>query len=397
MEDVRITVGLSDADIVGTDHRALQAAVDYVAGLGGGVVEIGPGTFLMEDSLHVRSHVTVRGQGEDTILHKCDSHRSRLVLDGDYGEEQVTVAEPSGFKVGMGLTVADEKAGGFHTTVATIIGAEGDTFRLNKPLLADCMVARDAFAQSTFPVISGYYLEDACVERLAIEGNKANNAHLNGCRGAGIFLYRAHRVHIVDCTVRNYHGDGISFQQSNDGVVKQCVCHGNTHLGLHPGSGSQRPVIRDCRTFQNDQIGLFLCWRVRHGVFEGNEIHDNGEIGISIGHKDSDNLFRNNTVTGNGRYGIYFRDETEPMGGHRNRLEHNRIEDNGNDKEGYGIYIDGETCDTLIVNNTIGNAIEPKRQRVGLYIGAKAKGTVYEGNVMEGHADGDVQRASKDG
>src|SRR5438445_5448562 len=32
----RITVGVRDADIVGADNRALQAAVDYIAGLGGG-------------------------------------------------------------------------------------------------------------------------------------------------------------------------------------------------------------------------------------------------------------------------------------------------------------------------------------------------------------------------
>src|SRR4051812_23712104 len=38
-----ITVGRADADLIGADNRALQAAVDYVSGLGGGVVEIGEG------------------------------------------------------------------------------------------------------------------------------------------------------------------------------------------------------------------------------------------------------------------------------------------------------------------------------------------------------------------
>jgi len=59
---VRITVGIRDADILGHDNRALQAAVDYVANLGGGVVEIGPGEYLMRDSLHLRSRVTVRAR-----------------------------------------------------------------------------------------------------------------------------------------------------------------------------------------------------------------------------------------------------------------------------------------------------------------------------------------------
>ena len=58
---VRITVGVRDADIIGSDNRALQAAVDYVGNLGGGVVVIGPGEYQMRDSLHLRNRVTVRG------------------------------------------------------------------------------------------------------------------------------------------------------------------------------------------------------------------------------------------------------------------------------------------------------------------------------------------------
>src|SRR2546426_6798779 len=64
----RITVGSRDADINGGDNRALQAAMDYIAGLGGGVVEIGEGEFLMSDSLHLRSFVDVRGDRKSTRL-----------------------------------------------------------------------------------------------------------------------------------------------------------------------------------------------------------------------------------------------------------------------------------------------------------------------------------------
>jgi len=54
-EASHITMGQTNADLLGTDNRALQAAVDYVAELGGGIVEIGPGEFPMRDSLHLRS------------------------------------------------------------------------------------------------------------------------------------------------------------------------------------------------------------------------------------------------------------------------------------------------------------------------------------------------------
>src|SRR6266545_1485053 len=98
-----ITVGLSGADIVGADNRALQAAVDYIAGLGGGTVEIGPGEFMMHDSLHLRSFVTVRGIKGKTILRKAKAASSPLALDGDYGEEQITVANAEGFEVGASV------------------------------------------------------------------------------------------------------------------------------------------------------------------------------------------------------------------------------------------------------------------------------------------------------
>src|SRR5215210_7250629 len=115
----KVTVGLRDADIVGVDNRALQAAVDYVAGLGGGVVEVGPGEFAMHDSLHLRSFVTVRGTAGKTILRKAKAAVSPLALDGDYGEEQITVVNSEGFKVGYGVAIWDKNANGFHTTVAS--------------------------------------------------------------------------------------------------------------------------------------------------------------------------------------------------------------------------------------------------------------------------------------
>ena len=98
-EAVRITVGQSNADLMSTDNRALQAAVDYVAGLGGGIVEIGPGEYLMRDSLHLRPQVIVRGTPDKTILRKADAADSPLVIDGDFGEEQITVTDPRGFDV----------------------------------------------------------------------------------------------------------------------------------------------------------------------------------------------------------------------------------------------------------------------------------------------------------
>lgn len=384
-ERPRASVGLDSGDIQGHDQRALQAAVDYVAGLGGGTVEIGPGTYLLQDSLHLRAFVTVRGTPGRTILRKADGVASPLALDGDFGEEQITVTDPTGFAVGAGLAVWDRNAGGFHTTVARVTGRNGNTFAISKPLNADCMVANNAMAATVFPVISGYDLEGCVVEDLIIEGNRANNPWLNGCRGAGIFLYRGFGTIIRRCTVRDYHGDGFSFQQSNDVVIEDCVSEGNANLGFHPGSGSQRPTLRRNLARQNGEDGLFLCWRVKFGVFEDNVLEGNGRFGISIGHKDTDNLLRANQIRRNHQAGIFFRNETEGMAAHRNRLEANVIENNGVTNDAPGIAIRGATSDLVFRENLIRDtrAGENQRQRVGIEIGAQAGRVTLEDNQVE--------------
>jgi len=380
-----IRVGVRDADIIGADNRALQAAVDYVAGLGGGVVLVGRGEFLMHDSLHLRSFVTVRGVRGQTILRKAKAAVSVLALDGDYGEEQVTVANPDGFKVGYGITIWDNQSGGFHTTVGRITGQNGSTFSFDKPLNADCMVANKAQAATVFPVVSGYNLEGASIEDLVVDGNKEQNVSLNGCRGGGIFLYRGYGTVIRSCEVRNFNGDGISFQQSNDVLVEDCLSDGNTGLGMHPGSGSQRPVVRRCIARNNGEDGLFLCWRVRHGLFEKNILENNGRYGISIGHKDTDNLLQENEIRGNGEDGIFFRNETVGMAGHRNRVEKNVIENNGGKSDGAGIRVRGETRDLVFRDNIIRDTRPPeeRKQLVGIRIEDGAGDVVLEDNQVD--------------
>src|SRR5262249_9079296 len=156
-------------------------------------------------------------------LRKDKSAVSPLALDGDYGEEQVTLANPEGFEVGYGITIWDKQSGGFHTTVGRITGRNGNTFSFTTPLNADCMVANNAQAATVFPVVSGYNLEGARLEDLTVAGNKDQNVSLNGCRGAGIFLYRGFGTIIRNCVVRDFNGDGISFQQSNDVLVEDCT------------------------------------------------------------------------------------------------------------------------------------------------------------------------------
>jgi parallel beta-helix repeat protein len=247
------------------------------------------------------------------------------------------------------------------------------------------MVANHAKAATVFPVVSGSNVEGARVEDLVVEGSKSVNPPLNGCRGGGIYLYRGFGTMIKGCVVRGYNGDGISFQQSNDVTVVDCLSENNADLGFHPGSGSQRPVLRNNLARGNGTDGLFLCWRVRHGLFEGNRLEDNGRFGISIGHKDSDNLLRHNFIARNGQNGVFFRDETSGMAPHRNRVEDNIIEYNGRESGTAGIRIRGEAVGLVFEGNQIRDtrAGTSRTQTVGIRVESRVGPVKLQRNRIE--------------
>jgi parallel beta-helix repeat protein len=374
---IQVRVGIDEGDIRGTDQRALQAAVDYAAKLGGGTVRIGPGRYQMRNALILRDQVQISGVPGKVILVACDSIKTRLAADGDCNERQITLEDPSSFQVGDGVTIQDDYyRNGFEVTTATLTARVDDrTFKISNPLYLDYLVSRKASAHLAFPVVGGWNVKDAAIEGLTIDGNKGRAAYLDGCRGGGIYLFECENITIRDCVVRNYHGDGISFQVSQHVTVENCLSENNAGLGLHPGSGSQHPAVRGNRSLNNGGDGLFICWRVKHGLFEDNEIRGNKGVGVSIGHKDTDNLFRSNNIVSNGKAGVFFREESPAMGAHRNVFEKNRILDNGKEGSDAGacIVIRGHHDGLVFRKNTIGST-KAGTQGVGILASQQSKG-----------------------
>ncbi len=367
------------------DGPAIQAAVDRAAAAGGGIVKLSAGRVVLRNALTLRSGVSLVGVPGQTVLAACDGATSRLLLDGDANERQLTLAEPAAFRAGDGVVVKDSRyGGGFTVTTATLAepaGAPG-AFKLSQPLYLDYMVANEATASLAFPVVAGWNVEDVALEGLTIDGNRAKQSALDGCRGGGIYLFECARVAVRNCVVRGYHGDGISFQVSADVTVEDCLAEGNAGLGIHPGSGSSRPIVRRNRSLGNDRDGLFVCWRVTQGRFEDNELRGNGGVGVSIGHKDSDNKFTGNTIANNAAGGILFRNESQPMGAHRNVFEGNTILDNGKGGEPC-IRIRGHHHNLVFRNNTIGDSAPGQKARVGIACGPEALGLESRDNRFQ--------------
>ena len=391
---VEISVGINTGDIRGRDNRAIQAAVDYVASYGGGTVRVGAGRYLMRNALMLRDKVTVVGIPGKTVLAACAGAESRLELDGDCNERQITLADARAFRVGDGVSVLDDRmGGGFGVTTATLTAQlDAKTFKISRPLYYDYMVSLRARARLVFPLVLGRQVGYATVEGLTLDGNRAKTQPLDGCRGGGIYLFECGHVSLRGCVVRAYNGDGISFQVSESILVEDCVCEDNAGIGLHPGSGSQRPTLRRNRSSGNDGDGMFVCWRVKHGVFEVNEIRGNKGHGISIGHKDTDNAFCRNCIVENGKAGVLFRDESEPMGAHRNAFNGNTILDNGAaEKRRAAVVILGHTHDLVFRRNRLGNSKPSGKAAVGIVVGKHARGLTLEANTFL-HVQKELQR-----
>jgi len=377
-----ITVAQSGtADVVGSDSAALQKAANLLRP--GDTLVIGPGAYRMDASLAIPSNVVVRGTAGKTILLKSRGFESALTEDGDFGESYLSVADSQNFPPGTGVEILDDTLKeGWDVSISKVVAVRGHILEIDPPTVRDYdLDQKHARIRNTYPILCAMNAENVAFEDLTVDGNKAQNSYLDGCRGGAIYLYNVRNVTVKNCVARNYNGDGISFQISENVHVLNSESFGQTGYGVHPGTGSANSVVEHCHLHNNGDIGLFLCWRVRHGQFRDNIIEDNGHYGISIGHKDTDNEFTNNTIARNGVAGVYFREETPVNSGNRNTFRDNRILDNGNAKAGYGFYIAARVNDTVITGNRIS-------QRVAVYK-AKGAGSVrLENNTIEGNTVG---------
>jgi hypothetical protein len=381
-----VTVGPQKADISGSDHKAIQAAVDYVARLGGGTVHILPGEYRMRNAVFLQSRVRLLGSGAESVLIKEPSVKTKLASDSDWYDQEVTLENPNGFQIGDGVALQTRNPhnGSFDVYKRTLVARSGNRFKLDKMLVENFWVKEGATAATLFALIDGMQVSDIVIEDITLDGNKAGNDFLNGNYVGCIFLRESNRIRMRGITARNFNGDAISWQVCHDVRVEDCHSHDNAGYGVHPGSGSQRTVVVNNRLERND-IGFFFCWGVRWGLCERNTILDSGRFGVSAGHNDTDNVIRNNEIRRSGQIGVLFRQEDGPtFTPNRNLLEQNRIIDSG-DEKGIGVKVEGRTRSVEIARNEIRETRKPG-ERVGILLEAETDDIRLSDNTIEGFA-----------
>jgi len=380
-----LTVGQDEGDLRGKDDKVIQAGIEYLNRLGGGTLRLGPGVYLLRNSIYLSANITLQGTGPRTILRKAPSVVTLLARDADWFEYGVQVEEPSGFTPGGGImlrTQTGDEDWQYDVLQATVTAIHGDVLYLDGPTQENFWIDDEATAATIFPILVGEGADDVTIADLVLDGNRQHNEHVNGNFAGAVFMQNCNAWRFENVTARNYNGDGFSFQACDDVEFVNCQALSNTDLGFHPGSGSQRPMFDNCIARGNRE-GIFFCWSVSDGLVDHCTLAENSSYGISIGHRDTDNVIVNCTVERNGQVGVLFRDEdSEFRSGHRNRIEQCTFRDNGTGPTGIGIDIRGRTRDITIRQNRFEDTTD-NRLRVGVRIGKFAQQIALEDNTFE--------------
>ncbi len=384
-ERLTVTVGPDSADIAGSTDKAIQAAVDYVLRLGGGTVHVLPGTYRLRNSIFLRAGVRLLGSGQDSTLFKAPSHETSIAVDSDWFDQEITLRDADGFSVGDGVVLETKNPhhGGLDVMRRTLVARSGNRFKLDRPLRKNFWTEMAPSVSSRFPMITAEETSGFSVENIALDGNRANNAHINGNYSGALWFQDCSDIHLSGLRVKDYNGDGISFQICHDVVVENCQIHNNADLGIHPGSGAQRPLMRG-NTVTGCNIGIFFCWGVKYGLAESNRLDENA-MGVSIGHRDDENVVIDNDILRSQKVGVVFRPERgKGYTAKGNRVEKNRVTDSGNE-DGIAIDVQGVTAHNTIARNTLTETRGPAN-RTGIKLGEEVGEMEIADNTIEGFA-----------
>ena len=380
-----LTVGQTEGDLQGRDDKTIQAGIEYLDRVGGGTLHILPGVYNLQNAVYLRPNITLQGSGEGTVLRKADSVVTPLLRDSDWFEYGVQVKDVKGFTPGGGIMLRSKKGTGdwqYDVLRATVTDIQGDVLFLDRLTEENFWIEKDATAATIFPILTAENVDNVIVRDIVLDGSRDNNEHINGNFAGAVFIQYCNHWRFENVISRNYNGDGFSFQVCDDIQFHNCRAINNADLGFHPGSGSQRPLFRNCIAQANSQ-GIFFCWSVSDGLAENCILSRNKRYGISIGHRDTDNIIRQCTIERNGEVGILFRKEAnEFRSGSRNRIENCIIRDNGTEKTGIGIDIQGNTQDITIRNTRLENT-SGKNQKIGIRISEEAERTILQDNTFK--------------
>jgi|GEM_PF-163181 len=388
MARVELHVGGPEADIAGYNNQSIQYAIDALA-KSGGTVHLNPGLYDINAPVRLRSNVHLRGSGKETMLKRSKGIQTHYTIDADFGELKLTVENADGFAIGMKVQVTDDDHSGcWNVSTAYITDISENVIYIDEGLIRDYRSDRNGLVSNASSVIEAIGVENASISNLVVDGNRKENFFADGCNSAGILILRSKHIRVDQVHVRDFNGEGISWQITEHVSIRNSEISGSGNTGLHPGTGSPFSIIENNDVHHNDRDGLFICWRVYESLVRGNKFHHNGRFGICTGHKDTDVWFEDNHIFNNASDGVNLRGERESNAPHRNTFLHNTIENNGTREGGYGFSINAPAKDLLLKENRFLNS--SGTQRAAIYVYSSGLEPTLENNQFDKHAMGNL-------
>jgi hypothetical protein len=379
-----ITVGGTNAQVAGFNNQSIQFAIDAVAKTGG-TVKLNPGVYEIKAPVRMKSNVKLVGSGRETILKREKGVQTKYMIDADFGELKLTVENADGFEVGMKVQVTDdENSGCWNVSTAYITDISDNIIYIDKGLIRDYRSDKNGLISNASSVIEALDVENALISNLTADGNRAENFFADGCNSAGILILRSKKVTVDNVHVKDFNGEGISWQITENVTIKNSEISGSGNTGLHPGTGSPFSTIENNDIHHNDRDGLFICWRVYESTVSNNKMHHNGRFGICTGHKDTDVIFSKNHIYNNQGDGVNLRGERESNAPHRNTFINNVIENN----VGFGFSVNSPANDLVLKENEFKNSA--KTQKAAIYIYSGGSTPKLENNQFDKHDLGEM-------
>jgi len=159
----------------------------------------------------------------------------------------------------MGVEVLDDSLKeGWDVTISKVVAVNGRILQINPYTVRDYDFERKhARIRNTFPILCAMNAENVTFQDLIVDGNRAQNTYLDGCRGGAIYCYNVRNVTVKNCVARNYNGDGISFQISDNVHVVNSESYGHTGYGL-ASINTAAEAIRFVKQFHSPSFKIIL-------------------------------------------------------------------------------------------------------------------------------------------
>src|SRR4030095_13829954 len=107
---------------------------------------------------------------------------TKLAEDSDWFDQEITLADGGGFRVGDGvrLRTKNQDRGGPDVLQRPLVAKGGNRFKLDRPLRENFWLMGGSTCASLFPILSGENISDIAIENVALEGNREHNDNLDG-------------------------------------------------------------------------------------------------------------------------------------------------------------------------------------------------------------------------